>query len=74
VLLIGVIKEIFYTVCMISIPYIRGISEKFKRNGETFMQRLFVKLNISSEDCEKNETKQLHVRQITEHLYLYNSM
>jgi len=34
--LFGVITEMFVTVLMISIPYIRGISEKFKRMGETF--------------------------------------
>jgi hypothetical protein len=34
--LVGVIKIMFETVCMIFIPYIRGISEKFKSIGETF--------------------------------------
>jgi hypothetical protein len=56
--LVGVIKEIFDTVCMISIPYIRGISERFKRIGETFYARLSAKLNISSEYFEKNEIEQ----------------
>jgi hypothetical protein len=43
---------------MISVPYIRGTSEKFKRTGERFNTKAVFKTKYTSQNFfEKNETE-----------------